>query len=226
VQLTRDGRLVVMHDPTLGRTTTCRGRVDARTLRQVVTRCRARHGERIPALGDALDLVGALGTHVVIDLKRDPSAWTPDRYRLLVLAIRSRHLVGRTVVLGFHRANLEAVRALEPRLRVQAIADDLAEVERQRTWADGINLPASLATPELVTSLREQGLLVLGRKTQTTAEWEELRAGGVDGLLTGRVAPYVAWSDAQPEPPPTTPPTSPPTTPTTTPTTPAETPAG
>lgn len=194
VQLTRDGRFLVLHDPSLDRTTTCRGRVDRRTLARIQARCRARRGgELLPSLGQALDLLARSRTRVMVDVKRPPSAWTPERYRGLVHAIRSRGLVDRTVVLGFHRANLEALQAVEPALRTQAIADDLAEVERQRTWADGLNLPAGLATPELVTGLRAQGLLVLGRKTSVRTDWARLRTAGADGVLTGSVASYITW---------------------------------
>ncbi len=194
VQLTRDGRFLVLHDPSLDRTTTCRGRVDARTLARIQERCRGRRGhELLPSLGQALDLVARRGAHVVVDLKRPPSAWSPALYDALVAQLRARGLVERTVVLGFHRATLEAVRRIEPGLRVQAIARDLEDVERMRTWADGLNLPASLATPELVGSLREQGLLVLGRKTGAESDWTLLRDAGAAGLLTGRVATYVAW---------------------------------
>jgi glycerophosphoryl diester phosphodiesterase len=207
VQLTRDGRLLVLHDATLDRTTTCRGRVDARRLSWVVERCRGRRGgERLPTLAQALDLVVRLGTHVVVDVKRPPSAWTEERYARLVRAIRSRGLQERTLLLGYHRANLEALRALDPALRVQGIADDLADVERMRTWADGVNVPAQVATGGLVEDLRDQGLLVLGRKTGLESDWSALRDAGVDGLLTARVAPYLAWATT-PTPTPTATPT-------------------
>ncbi|GAA1933838.1 glycerophosphodiester phosphodiesterase [Nocardioides marmoribigeumensis] len=213
VQLTRDGRLLVMHDPTLDRTTTCRGRVAARTLAAIQQRCRGRRGhELVPSLGQVLGLVVRLGTDVVVDVKRPPASWSPARYHRLVDAIRSRGLVDRTVVLGFHRANLEAIRHIEPGLRVQGIASTPADVARIRTWADGLNLPASLATPELVGGLRDQGLLVLGRKTSLARDWSVLRESGADGLLTDSLASYGTWVARQ------GPATSPTPTPTPTPT--------
>ena len=199
VQLTRDGRFLVLHDPTLDRTTTCRGRVDRRTLARIQRHCRGQRGhELVPSLGQALDLVVRLHTSVVVDVKRPPSAWTPDRYQRLVRTIEQRGLQGRTVVLGFHRDNLEAIRSLDPALRVQAIARDLDDVDRMRTWADGLNLAASLATPDLVADLRSQGLLVLGRKTALRRDWGELRRAGADGLLTDHVASYVTWARSAP----------------------------
>ncbi len=203
VQPTRDGRLLVMHDQTLDRTTTCRGRVDQRLLARIQERCRGRRGgERIPSLGQVLDLVARTGVHVMVDVKRRSVAWTPERSTRLVRAIQDRGLVGRTVLLGFHRDTLEALRAIDPALRVQAIADDLAQVEELRTWADGVNLPPSLATPDLVADLRSQGLLVLGRKTRQESDWALLHDAGADGLLTGLVASYVAWEGATTTPTP------------------------
>jgi glycerophosphoryl diester phosphodiesterase len=195
VQLTRDGRLLVLHDPTLDRTTTCRGRADRRTLAQVQRHCRGRRGhELLPSLGQVLDLVARLRAHVVVDVKRRPSAWTHERYARLVHTIEQRGLQDRTILLGFHRESLESLRALDPALRVQAIASDPADVARMRTWADGINLPASLATVDLVSSLRADGVSVLGRRTGSRSDWSRLRRAGADGVLTDRVASYVSWA--------------------------------
>ena len=199
MQLTRDGRFLVLHDPTLDRTTTCRGRADRRTLAQVQRHCRGRRGhELLPSLGQVLDLVARLRAHVVVDVKRKPSAWTPERYARLVRTIELRGLQDRTILLGFHRTNLESLRALDPALRVQAIASDPADVARMRTWADGINLPASLATPDLVSSLRADGVSVLGRRTSARSDWSRLRRAGAEGVLTDRVASYVSWSRTVP----------------------------
>lgn len=50
-RLTSDGRWVLMHDPTLDRTTKCSGLVSSKTLAQV-SRCRPNKGSRIPELGE------------------------------------------------------------------------------------------------------------------------------------------------------------------------------
>src|SRR4030042_4999738 len=56
VHRTRDGRLAVIHDATLERTTNGRGRVRDFTLAEL-QQLDAGQGERIPSLEEALDLV-------------------------------------------------------------------------------------------------------------------------------------------------------------------------
>lgn len=197
VRLTRDGGLVLLHDLTLERTTTCRGRVDRRLLATIVDRCRGRTGgERVPTLARALDVVRRLGTHVLLDVKGDPGRWNDRRYDRLVAAVVERGLVARTRVLSYHEAHLLAVQERVPDLAVQAIADDLDDVAWMRTWADGLNLRSALVSPALVADLRAQGLLVLGRKAGLAEGWQRLRDAGCDGLLTGRVGDYLRWHAA------------------------------
>ena len=130
--------------------------------------------------------------------KRAITAWSFLAPMLVVLALVAGWPLLRTILLGFHRTNLESLRALDPALRVQAIASDPADVARMRTWADGINLPASLATPDLVSSLRADGVSVLGRRTSARSDWSRLRRAGAEGVLTDRVASYVSWSRTVP----------------------------
>ncbi len=55
LHLTRDGRVVVIHDATLDQTTDLKGRIDQLTLDQV-KRADAGKGERVPTLEETLDL--------------------------------------------------------------------------------------------------------------------------------------------------------------------------
>ena len=57
VQLTADGRLVVLHDPTLERTTVCQGFVRERTLEQLRT-CPLKNGEPLQTLEAVLTTIG------------------------------------------------------------------------------------------------------------------------------------------------------------------------
>ena len=47
LQLTKDGRLILLHDETLERVTTCRGRVDERTWEDLQANCRLKSGAPI-----------------------------------------------------------------------------------------------------------------------------------------------------------------------------------
>lgn len=70
VQLTADGRLIVMHDPSLDRTTTCTGAVRSRKLAELRT-CTLRNGEPIRALEQVLEIVVPWFTLVFVEIKVD-----------------------------------------------------------------------------------------------------------------------------------------------------------
>jgi glycerophosphoryl diester phosphodiesterase len=78
VQLTRDGHVVVMHDPTVDRTTGGSGRVSEMTLREVRALSAgyperfgaAFAGERVPTLAEALGLLRDRA-RVLVEIKRD-----------------------------------------------------------------------------------------------------------------------------------------------------------
>ncbi len=72
VQLTKDGRLAVIHDETLDRTTNGRGPVKNFTLAEL-KRLDAGRGEAIPSLEEVFDLVQGQA-HLVVELKQPEAA--------------------------------------------------------------------------------------------------------------------------------------------------------
>jgi len=71
VRATRDGKLLVLHDPTLNRTTTGQGQVAERTWEEL-SEARLKNGEPLLPLEEALDLLGGR-VQVYLDVK-DPRA--------------------------------------------------------------------------------------------------------------------------------------------------------
>ena len=75
LRLTKDGEIVLLHDPTLNRTTNCTGPVAALTLADLQG-CDAGSwlnesfaGERVPTLVDAMKLAKEHGMSIILDLK-------------------------------------------------------------------------------------------------------------------------------------------------------------
>src|SRR5262245_55192846 len=71
LQLTRDNRVVVIHDPVLDHTTDLKGRIDQLSLAEV-KRADAGKGERVPTLEETLDLTRRKAT-LYLEIK-DPRA--------------------------------------------------------------------------------------------------------------------------------------------------------
>lgn len=125
-QLTKDGHLVVIHDPTLKRTTGCDGLVKDYTLSQL------RHldagawfnprfaGKRIPTLEDVLALARDR-LLVNVEIKNLPYRYAGIEARLLAAIRQNAFPLDRLIVSSFDHESLIRIQAMEPRVTVAAL---------------------------------------------------------------------------------------------------------
>ena len=183
-----------MHDGTLDRTTTCTGLVRQRTLSWIRQQCHGeRGGERIPSLAIALSWAASREVRLLLDLKMTAAAWRAEDYARLTSLVRARGVGTRARYLSFVPEHLLGVRAADRSAQVHVIARAVEEVAGYRAWADAIHLAAPTITPDLLGSLRSDGIAVLGRNTNSPDHWDRLRRLGVDGLLTDQLVAYHQW---------------------------------
>lgn len=163
--LTRDGRLVLMHDETMNRTTTGRGRVRDLTLVQVKrARLKASNGnvtrDAPPTLGEALDAAGRVGAIASIDLKPAEGDSTTDLARAVIDQVRRSRAGNRVILITYTPDDARAVAAMAPEMMISA---GLSEVR----GLEGLNPSQILAwtgsreeRPALWRALRNQGVEV------------------------------------------------------------------
>jgi glycerophosphoryl diester phosphodiesterase len=124
VHLARDGELVVIHDPTLERTTLGTGAVADRTAAELAaTKLRDGNGEGVPHFASVLDVFADSGMELHIEIKTDALGRPYPRLeqRLLDLLAR-RGLQHDSILLASYR-RLESARRLSPAQRVLASLD-------------------------------------------------------------------------------------------------------
>jgi len=141
--LTRDGVLVMMHDDSLDRTTTGRGRVADTTLAHVkATRLRAPDGRQTdaapPTLEEALAAAGRVGAIASIDLKPSSEAATLALARQVVDQVRRSGAQARVILITYTPGSARAVAALAPEMMISAGLDDVSGL-------DGLNAAQILA---------------------------------------------------------------------------------
>ena len=155
VHLTRDGEVVVIHDPTLERTSTGTGPVGTARLADLAgVRLRGREGavtdEPVPTLAQVLDLLrpalAELLLEIKVDAARRPYAGIEEKTLALVAA---KGLRERTVVMAFEPDTLRRVRALDAGIRTTMLVSR-SRVERERATASTV---VSWATDVGATSL-------------------------------------------------------------------------
>jgi glycerophosphoryl diester phosphodiesterase len=162
--LTKDGPLVLMHDETMERTTTGRGRVADLTLAQVKrARLKASNGALTraapPTLGEALDAAGRVGAIASIDLKPAEGGATVDLARAVIDQVRRSGAANRVILITYNDADARAVAAMAPEMMISA---GLSGVEALQ----GLNAPQILAWT--------------GTREERPALWRALREAGVE----------------------------------------------
>nr|WP_295238763.1 glycerophosphodiester phosphodiesterase family protein [uncultured Brevundimonas sp.] len=162
--LTKDRQLVLMHDDTMDRTTTGRGRVADLTLAQVKqARLKASNGTLTraapPTLGEALDAAGRVGAIASIDLKPADGETTVDLARAVIDQVRRSRAGNRVILITYNDADARAVAAMAPEMMISA---GLSGVDK----LSGLN-PAQI-------------LAWTGTREERPALWRALREAGVE----------------------------------------------
>jgi glycerophosphoryl diester phosphodiesterase len=175
VHLTKDGEVVVIHDPTLDRTTTGRGPVRARTLAELRdVRLRDQKGaataEVLPTLDEVVTLALGAGRQILLEIKLDETGRRYPAIEEKVFALLDRRgATAATVVMSFDRDTWRRARALRPAARTCALYSrrtigDLGstlkhELELARSaGVSFVGLHENLVDASTVALVREMGL--------------------------------------------------------------------
>jgi glycerophosphoryl diester phosphodiesterase len=180
VHLSKDGELVVLHDPTLDRTTTGTGAVKDRTLAELKS-LRLKDaaggvtGEPVPTLNEVVAIAASSRRELLVEIKVGPGRTRYPGIEERVIAVLDRHgMTDRAVVMAFEPETWRRVRELRPSLRTGAlysartlgagtpVAQALEDARAAGVWHVGLH--HALVTPEVVRQARAAGL-VLGAWT-------------------------------------------------------------
>ncbi len=127
VHLSKDGEIVVIHDPTLERTTTGTGPVKDRTVAELkALRLKDRTGavteEIVPTLDEVVAVAAQGKRRMLLEIKVDPTRARYAGIEEKVLAIVDRHgMAGSTVVMAFGAPTWRRVRELRPDIATCAL---------------------------------------------------------------------------------------------------------
>jgi glycerophosphoryl diester phosphodiesterase len=197
VHLSRDGRLVVIHDAVLDRTTDGAGPVGAqpwsrlRLLDAGAWYAPRFRGQRLLRLADLLRWMSRKKTRagaplrLVLEVKNEPG------YRRIAEAavrdVRRARFTDRTLLISFDHAVARRAKALCPDLRVGLLYHkrlDGLDARVRRSKADALFPRRHLVTPALMRFARSRGLLVGTWTVNEPAEMRRLVRLGVDAVAT------------------------------------------
>jgi glycerophosphoryl diester phosphodiesterase len=200
VRLSLDGVAVLMHDPTLDRTTDGSGLVAERTAAELARVDAGYHfdpGGGFPFRGRGIgvpSLKDVFGRHprasMLIELKEADARLA----RAVVDQIHAAGAVDRVTVGSFQKGALEAVRALDPAIRTGADMEDVRNGLNGVTGRpafEAFQVPEVYAgmrivTPEFVARAHEAGIGVTVWIVNCEDDMRRLLDWGVDCLITDR----------------------------------------
>lgn len=200
VHLSRDGVPVVLHDPTIDRTTAGSGRVDALTvaeLQAVPIRTPPGGPERIPTLQEVLQMVPP-SVFLNIEIKAPPAAPpgaeeradpTNAKDALVGAVMATLNAAGwgpeRYFISSFDHALLRLLVRRYPEVAVAALTNGAPE--------DVVALPGRIVnpkhtavTPEWAAMARRMGRQIFPWTANDSNSWRALAAAGVSGIITDK----------------------------------------
>lgn len=205
LHISRDGKVVVIHDETLDRVTDGRGNIADLTLEEIRRRdaggkfAPAFRGERIPTLREVIEWVKASGdTRVRLDLEikfGEGQEGKPEDFEERVLeVVRQTAFVERVSVISFYHPSLDKMKVLEAQIRTGLLAggreapeDPVGLVRKYR--ADYYSPSFRQVTAEMVAASHEAGIPVVPWTVNEEAEMRRLMILGIgtfpgDGIVT------------------------------------------
>jgi glycerophosphoryl diester phosphodiesterase len=190
LQMSRDPRLVAIHDATLNRTTNGEGLVHNMTLahlRQLDAGSwfgSEYAGERIPTLEELLAFSKKNDVVFYLELKPQGS-WGGEH--ALIGALRESGEIPRVVVISFDASVVLNLRKIEPTLMTGLLYDGQIENPIEKAVEVGARqllVRGDLVTPVLLTGARKRDLQVVCWTVNHPAHMRALIAAGVDGIMS------------------------------------------
>jgi len=194
VHLTLDGKLAVIHDSTLERTTNGTGQVTAYSMPHLQELDAGKlfpsiKGKAtIPTLDEVLNAYAKNIAEFQIEIKTDAKPVLDEVARLVLEAISRHGIKDKTVVTSFDTYAITAIRSLDGTQRCGLIAMEYTERDLMKAIELGCrNTCIRTTTVEgkrLVARARAAGLQTTGWLGNSTADVDLLLSWGVDSITT------------------------------------------
>lgn len=208
MNVTKDGVLVVSHDPVL-HPPVCSGPVPRANIHDL-TLAQVREwdcgkiqnpgfatqqpipGTKMPTLDEVFNLAPKgnfqFNIETKITEKKPELAPPPDEFvRLVLAAVKAHHLESRVTLQSFDFRTLHEMKKIAPEIRRVALysgpVKDFVQIA-QEAEADIVSPEFHLVTPEQVEAAHKAGLRVIPWTPDKPEDWDRLIAAGVDGIIT------------------------------------------
>ncbi|MEW6227216.1 MAG: glycerophosphodiester phosphodiesterase [Bacillota bacterium] len=192
VQLSSDGELVVIHDERADRTTSGKGWVKDMTLAELKKLDAGSWfnpkfaGERIPTLGEVLELVADRCALINVEIKSGVVLYPGIEAKIISL-LKKFHAIDKTVLSSFNHFSLRTAKVIDPAVKTGVLyMEGLVDpwVYAKQVPADALHPAFYAVVPEIVKGAHAGGLTVNTWTVDKPDDMRRMIACGVDAVIT------------------------------------------
>ena len=195
LQLTKDNKLLCMHDSTLDRTTTGTGLIQDKTLAEIQSSYTLKEGDEIPSLEDVLKEFGN-SVKYYIETKR-PFDMNMDKE--LLKQLKNYKLIGfgtqkfGVIIQSFAKESLINIKNQYSNIPLVYLSNTFTESYIQEAFDNDFYAVApkyTTITKSLVDNAHSKGLKVHTWTVNSTVDMRDMENKGVDGIFTNYLDRY------------------------------------
>jgi glycerophosphoryl diester phosphodiesterase len=197
VNITKDGKLVIIHDWRLGRTTDLKGKVHEFTLQEIQKADagswfdKKYKGEKIPTLEEAMEFGKENNIYMCFEVKSDNSERSIEISTRLVESFKKNNAFEWAFMSSYYHESLAEAKRRAPQLMLapERIPDDvepdLEEAFRQvrSLKSEVLQIHYKYLYPSIVRAMREEGIALWAWPTTTEEEIIPAIKTGADGVM-------------------------------------------
>jgi glycerophosphoryl diester phosphodiesterase len=183
VHLSKDKKLIVIHDNDVSRTTRGKGLVSQITLEEI-KKIDAGSGERIPTLEEVIDLLA--GKNILLNIELKGLGTVVPAVKL----IEQKRITNQVVISSFLYNKLRIAKNLNPKIKTgilirklpRRLADFLKLAKTHH--ADGFHIRHNFLKKKYLAAAHQNNLYIWAWTVNSSREIKKFKSWGVDGLIT------------------------------------------
>lgn len=187
VHESKDGVLVVQHDPTITRTTGAHLTIGASTFAQL-HQYHSGNGEPVHSLAELFaHYQAAPNTKFLIETKVEHDYPHPDMEAKIAALVKAYHMEKRVMFHSFSKTSLQRLAKVLPTVPRLLIVGSLKKLNFSNfEYVTGIDIGTDLVTQKLVSELHYIGqkVYVWDEMTESASKWRWLANINMDGIVT------------------------------------------
>ncbi len=189
IHMTKDGKLVIIHDNKLDRTTTGTGFIKDYTLQEVLqfdagVKYNPKYkGEKISSIELALDLVKKYNVRLYIEIKNSEDEYKGIEEKVVEI-VKELGVQNKVVVHSYNGESVKRVKLLDSQIKTGLLCKEVPWDIRNYRYADAICFSYESATLEAIETIHSIGKKVTVWTVDEISDMKKMMDIGVDAIIT------------------------------------------